>query len=293
MIIATSLGDRAKWRDQLYRANISSSAKAVGAYISDRIQQETGKGVAKLRTIAAVLRISLSTAKRTIKEMVRAGLLIVESGVGWRANRYQCVLNHCEPTSDTTVSPSVTPPCNPGIDTTNSPLPPKGQESIQFDLEINDTLPGEPKTSPKQLSLQTKLLETENTAEAQPEPEAHEITEQDLIQAIIAHFLTTTGTRCDQARHRRAILKALKTHTPEQIKRAATYCAENWSNRTWATPAAVCKPGRIDEVLSQAKATAAPRAACHVPFKREKPETRCAPEVARAGLASLKAALRF
>jgi hypothetical protein len=106
--------------------------------------------------------------------------------------------------------------------------------------------------------------------DAADEATAPEVTEQDVVQAVIAHFLSTTGTRCDQARHRKAIQRALKTNTPDEIKRAASNCASTWSNRAWATPAAVCKPDRVDEVLAQAAVASAPTAAAHRPFNETK-----------------------
>jgi hypothetical protein len=190
---------------------------------------------------------------------------------------------------DPTVHPVVDDVVHPGVDdieqtTGTTQLPPTPQES-----QINLDLTPEPTPEPVCEAAPPK---TGINASPQPEIPAEADSEApDDITALIAFFWTISGTKANAARHRKALRKALKTNTPAEIERAAKVAKSTWSNPAWITPAAVCKPGRIDELLSQAKATAAPRAACHVPFKREKPEPRCAPEVARAGIASLKAAL--
>ena len=138
------------------------------------------------------------------------------------------------------------------------------------------------------------LREGESGAEREEEEEARPSPDDDEITALIMYFYSISGTQADAARHRKALKKALKSNIPDEIKEAARAARGTWSNPAWITPAAICKPGRVDELRSQAKTAAPTRAACHKPFEREpapKLRTDADRKAAAAGLAGLKAAL--
>lgn len=275
--------DILRWQRTVAALHILTDAEqAVADALSRRINSTTGICFPSLKTLAADVGKSVSVAKRCIRKLVRAGLLAVRrTGRGsiYRLLRWVCA----DPSDRPAATPRSTKETNEA-----PPLPPKGQKSLELEVDINPDQPPEPAdlqikdNAPVEPEMAAEAPLSEPVTASEPEiavetPSAPasdaqqpEITEQDVIQAIIAHFFTTTGTRCDQARHRKAIIRALKSHTPDEIKRAATYCATHWSNRAWATPGAVLKPGRVEEVLAQAEANIEPSAAAHRSFDDER-----------------------
>jgi len=170
----------------------------------------------------------------------------------------------------------------------------KGSSVYTLKMSDPDTSTCDRSGHPEQTKEQTTSPPTpEESVETTPAPApAPAPTADDVVQAaILAHFHQITDVNCDTPRHRRAVRRALATHSADDIKRAASHCAATWSNAAWATPAAVLKPGRVAESLAQAQATAAPKAAAHRLFEREPEPPRSAPDSARLGLSALRSAL--
>ncbi len=278
-MIASSPVDILAWLRTTNRSQILTPAeRTVATEIASRIGSRSGTCYPSLQTIADSVGLCLSLVKRAIRKLIEMGLLAVR--YTGRSNVYSlrglpgCPSDgHDHRHNRTKIS--------------NEVLPPTPQES---ENQVEEALA----LKPGALSELESVSEIPVDTNASPEPEnATESRREatDEIAALVAYFLTISGTKADSVRHRKALQQALKTNTTAQIEQAAKVAKATWSNPYWITPSAVCKPGRVDELLSQAKASAVPKAACHKPFEPEQPIQRAAPSTVAQHISALKAAL--
>lgn len=273
--MTTSPTDILSWQRTVAHLDLLTAAeKAVAFALSLRISSRTGTAFPSLQTLADDVGQSLSVAKRAIRKLVQAGLVAIRRT--GRSSIYRLLRwASADPSDRPAAAPKSTK-----VSSEVSPQPPGEQRADS----PSEQPPPEPATQTGTTAATEAHPKPEIAAQARTEPAA-----ADPTADIANHFSQSTGIDCTGHRHLKAIRRALRTHTPEQIKQAATHCAATWSNRSWATPSAVLKRGRVDEVLAQAKAAAATRAACHKPFAPEPPARALTPQQRTAGLRALAA----
>lgn len=287
MSTAQSFLDLARWRKALYSADLSPTAKTIGAYLSDRVHSQFGYAWPHIKTVAAECRLALATVKRALRELKRQGFILIQSGLGWHSSRYWCLLP-CGVSADTAVGSVVTPP----IEETNLnfDLLPPPQESVTI---------ASPEATPEPLSEPETASEPQTPVMASPEPEnapQADSDPEDEALAVIVALIAASGAKYSTkpgSGPMRSAERALRVATVEDLKLVISWCAATWSNPKFLTPSAVLKPSKLEERIAAAKASApaGTRAACHKPFEPDKPIERTPPDRARGHIAALKAAL--
>lgn len=251
---------------------LSSAAKTIAVEISLHINSASATAWPSIQRLARRTNLAISTTKRAVRQLVQLGLIAVQRT--GRSNRYRLI----GLTSETSDSSPVTPK--------------RTKERTNFPLETSASA-SSPQTD-VEAKQERERVEDHQEPETPPQA-AQEPTDPEEIAALIAYFWSISGTKPEAARHYKALKLALRTNTADEIKQAAKAAKQLWSNAAFITPAAICKEGRIQELLSQATAAQGAKAACHAPFKIDRDEYRAPSpqerQEARSHLAALKQAL--
>lgn len=283
----------ANWRKALYAADLTPTAAKVGAYLSDRVHSVYGYAWPHIKTIAAETRLALATVKRALRELKRSGLIVIQSGLGWRSSRYWCVLPSGV-SADTAVGSAAIPPIEePSLNLDLSPTPAPAPEPAQVERE-KAQIDSEAPVSRCEPLVGDEAVQVVSGPDNGSESDSEAL---EQARAVIVALIAASGANYSQERGSgpmKAAEKALRAgFTVAQIKLVISWCASTWSNRAFLTPTAVLKVSKLDERLAaaQAQAPAGTRAACHRLFEPEQPVPRTDPSKVAGHLSRLRSAL--